>query len=76
MVLYIGREATQPIQATSPAPELLDLDTSVFDMTTGNIGKRVTATAKAANLCEGFTGLSGRVGMAQDLVKSGRDCQR
>ena len=71
LVLYIGREAAQALQAIRPAPDLLDLDTSVFGMTTRNIGKRVTAAAKAAGLREGFTGHSGRVGMAQDPVKSG-----
>ena len=71
VVLYIGREAAQALQAIRPAPELLHLDTSVFGMTTRNIGKRVTAAAKAAGLGEGFTGHSGLVGMAQDLVKSG-----
>ena len=40
-------------------------------MTTRHIGNRVRAAAKVAGLGEGFTGHSGRVGMAQDLVKSG-----
>ena len=40
-------------------------------MTTRHIGNRVRAAAKAAGLGEGYTGHSGRVGMAQDLVKSG-----
>ncbi len=71
VVLYIGREAAQALQAIRPAPELLDLKSSVFGMTTRNIGKRVTAAAQAAGLGEGYTGHSGRVGMAQDLVKSG-----
>ena len=71
VVLYLGREAAQALQAIRPAPELLDLDTSVFRMSTRNIGKRVTAAAKAAGLGDGYTGHSGRVGMAQDLVKSG-----
>ena len=45
--------------------------TTVFGMTTRHIGNRVRAAAKAAGLGEGYTGHSGRVGMAQDLVKSG-----
>ena len=35
------------------------------------IGRRIDAAAKAAGLGEGFTGHSGRVGMAQDLAASG-----
>ena len=40
-------------------------------MTTRHIGNRVRAAAEAAGLGEGYTGHSGRVGMAEDLVKSG-----
>ena len=71
VVLYLGREAAQALQAIRHAAELLDPGASVFGMTTRNIGKRVTAAAKAAGLGDGYTGHSGRVGMAQDLVKSG-----
>ena len=71
VVLYIGRKAAHALLAIRPAPELLDPNTSVFGMTARNIGKRVTAAAKSAGLGEGYTDHSGRVGMAQDLVKSG-----
>ena len=71
VTLYIGTEASQALQAIRPAPELLDLGASVFGMTTRHIGNRIKAAAEAAGLGEGFTGHSGRVGMAQDLVKSG-----
>ena len=71
VVLYIGRKAAHALLAIRPAPELLDPNNSVFGMTARNIGKRVTAAAKSAGLCEGYTDHSGRVGMAQDLVKSG-----
>ncbi len=37
------------------------------------IGRRVKAAAVAAGLGEGFTGPSGRVGMAQDLAKTGAE---
>ena len=57
--------------AIRPAEELLDLQAPVFNLSPQQIGRRVTAAAKAAGLGEGFTGHSGRVGMAQDLVKSG-----
>ena len=71
VTLYIGTEASQALQAIRPATELLDPATPVFGMTTRHIGNRVKAAAEAAGLGEGFTGHSGRVGMAQDLVKSG-----
>ena len=71
VVLYIGTEASQALQVIRPAPELLDYGESVFGMTTRHIGNRVRAATEAAGLGEGFTGHSGRVGMAQDLVKSG-----
>ena len=71
VVLYVGRETAQALLAIRPAPELLDPGASVFGMTTRHIGNRVRAAAEAAGLGEGFTGHSGRVGMAQDLVKSG-----
>ena len=71
VVLYLRREAAQALLAIRPAPELLELNSPVFGMTTRNIGKRVTAAAQAAGLGGGFTGHSRRVGMAQDLVKSG-----
>ena len=71
VVLYVGREAAQALLAIRPALKLLDPGASVFGMTTWHIGNRVRAAAEAAGLGEGFTGHSGRVGMAQDLVKSG-----
>ena len=40
----------------------------VFRLSSSQIGRRVSAAAKAAGLGEGF---SGRVGMAQDLAASG-----
>ena len=55
------------------AEELLDQNAPVFGLSAKQIGRRVQAAAKAAGLGEGFTGHSGRVGMAQDLVKSGTE---
>ena len=71
MVLYIGREAAAALRAIRPAEELVDTKTSVFGLSSRQIGRRVQAAARAAGLGEGYTGHSGRVGMAQDLVKSG-----
>ena len=71
VILYVGREAAQALLAIRPAAEPLDQKASVFGMTARHIGNRIKAAAMAAGLGEGFTGHSGRVGMAQDLVKSG-----
>jgi len=59
VVLYIGREAA--LRAIRPAEQL------VFGLSARQIGRRVQAAARAAGLGEGYTGHSGRVGMAQDL---------
>ena len=71
VVLYVGQETAQALLAIRPAAELLDRNARIFGMTTRHIGNRVKAAAEAAGLGEGYTGHSGRVGMAQDLVKSG-----
>ena len=71
VVLYIGREATEALRAIRPAEQLLDLNAPVFGLSSRQVGRRVQAAAQAAGLGEGFTSHSGRVGMAQDLVKSG-----
>ena len=71
VVLYIGREAAHALQDIRPAQDLLDLNAKIFGMTTRHIGNRIKAVTEAAGLGEGYTGHSGRVGMAQDLVKNG-----
>ena len=47
---------------------MVDPSTPVFGLSASQIGRRVNAAAKAAGLGDGFTGHSGRVGMAQDLA--------
>ena len=71
VVLYIGRDAAQALKAIRPAQQLLDTNTPVFGLSPRQIGRRVQAAAVAAGLGEGFTGHSGRVGMAQDLARTG-----
>ena len=73
VTLYIGPQAGEALQAIRPAEELLDRNTSVFGLSPRQIGWRVSAAAKAAGLGEGFTGHSGRVGMAQNLAKTGAE---
>ena len=73
VVLYIGKQAADALKAIRPTQEQLDLQAPVFNLSPQQIGRRVTAAAKAAGLGEGFTGHSGRVGMAQDLSNTGTE---
>ena len=73
VTLYIGPQAGQSLKAIKPAEELLDRNTPVFGLSPRQIGRRVNAAARAAGLGEGYTGHSGRVGMAQDLAKTGAE---
>ena len=71
-VLYIGSEAAAALVAIMPEGfAVVDPSTPVFGLSASQIGRRVDAAAKAAGLGEGFTGHSGRVGMAQDLAAAG-----
>ena len=64
--------ATQALQAIMPEDTaVVDPARRVFELSASQIGRRIDAAAKAAGLGEGFTGHSGRVGMAQDLAASG-----
>ena len=71
VTLYIGLQAGEALQAIQPADGLLDQDTSVFGISPRQIGRRVAAAAKAAVLGQSYTRHCGRVGMAQDLAKTG-----
>ena len=71
-VLYVGQAAAQALQAIMPEDAgVVDPAALVFGLLASQIGRRIDAAAKAAGLGEGFTGHSGRVGMAQDLAASG-----
>ena len=70
-MLYIGRAAAQTLQATISEDEVVDPAASAFELSASQIGRRVNAATKAAGLGEGFTGHSGRVGMARDRAASG-----
>ena len=73
VVIYIGKHAADALRAIRPAEELLDLQAPVFNLSPQQIGRRVSAVAKAAGLGEDFTGHSGRVCMAQDLAITGTE---
>ena len=71
-VLYIGPDAVVTLVAIMPEGfAVVDPSTPVFGLSASQIGRRVNAAAKAAGLGDGFTGHSGRVGMAQDLTAAG-----
>ena len=70
-VLYIGKQATRALLAFRP--ENPAAGQSVFGIGDRQMANRIKATAEAAGLGEGFTGHSGRVGMAQDLVRNGTE---
>ena len=72
MVVYIGQTAALALQAILPEDAaVVDPTAAVFGLSASQIGRRIDAAAKVAGLGEGFTGHSGRVGMAQDLAASG-----
>ena len=73
-VLYIGHVYTEALLAIRPAEQLLDRNATVFGLSARQIGRRVQAAAKATGLGDGYTGHSGRSGIAQDLVKNGWSC--
>ena len=73
VTLYIGKHAADALRAIRPTEEQLDLQAPVFSLPPQQIGRRVDAAAQAAGLGEGFTGHSGRVGMAQDLANTGAE---
>ena len=71
-VLYIGPEAAAALVTIMPESfAVVDPSTPVFGLSASQISRRVSAAAKAAGLGDGFTGHSGRVGMAQDLTAAG-----
>ena len=71
-VLYIGQAATAALVAVRPEDgALVDPETPVIGLSASQIGRRVRAAALAAGLGDGFTGHSGRVGMAQDSTAAG-----
>ena len=71
VVLYIGRSAAAALRALAPDEGPVDPGAPVFGLSARQIGRRVRDAAKAAGLGDGFTGHSGRVGMAQDLAAKG-----
>ena len=67
--VYLGRAAMAALAAVRPAQA--DGAAPIFGLAARQLNRRIQAMARAAGLGEGFSGHSGRVGMAQDLAASG-----
>ena len=70
-VLYLSAQTVRHLEAIRP--DRADPAVSVFGLSADRLGARVREAAQAASLdnAKAFSGHSGRVGMAQDLVKDG-----
>ncbi len=69
-VVYVGRRAMRAVMAIRPEP-LPDVENSIFGMSTSQISRRIAAAARAAGLGEGYSGHSGRVGLARKMARAG-----
>ena len=69
--VYLGRAAMAALAALRPAQA--DGAAPVFGLAARQLNRRIQAMARAAGLGEGFSGHSGRVGMAQDLAANGAE---
>ncbi len=68
-VRYLPREALRALAAIRP--EGAGPGGPVFGLSGRQVGRRVAAAARAAGLGEGFSGHSGRVGLAAELSRAG-----
>ena len=69
--VYLGPAAMSALAAIRS--DDVDGAASVFGLSARQLPRRIQAMARAAGLGEGFSGHSGRVGMAQDLAASGAE---
>ena len=69
--VYLGEAAMTALAAIRPAD--VDGAAPIFGLSVRQLQRRIQAMARAAGLGEGFSGHSGRVGMAQDLAASGAE---
>ena len=70
-VLFVSAPTMEALRAIMPAEA--NVDESLFGLSDEQIARRVSSAAAAAGLGEGFTGHSARVGMAQDLARTGTE---
>jgi hypothetical protein len=70
-VLFVSGPTMETLRAVKPGDA--DDSAALFGLSAEQIGCRISSAAAAAGLGDGFTGHSARVGMAQDLVRSGTE---
>lgn len=70
-VLFVSGPTMETLRAVKPGDA--DDAAALFGLSAEQIGRRISSAAAAAGLGEGFTGHSARVGMAQDLARSGTE---
>ena len=66
---YLPRAAMEALEAVRPAET--GPEETVFGLSARQISRRVEGAARAAKLGEGFSGHSGRVGLAAELSRAG-----
>ena len=71
--LYLGETAVKDLLAIRPEAAVFDPEALVFGLSISQMERRIRAAALAAGLGDGFSGHSGRVGMAQDLSAAGAE---
>ena len=73
--LFISPATVKALNGIRPDGVTLDSEARVIGLTAGQIYRRVRRVAQVAGLGDGYSGHSGRVGMAQDLTASGTSMQ-
>ena len=71
VVLFVSAATMEALRAIRPVGA--DNGDSLFGLSAEQIGRRISSAAVAAGLGGGFTGYSARVGMAQDLARTGTE---
>ena len=67
----LGPAAVEALLAIRPQEAVIDPGASVFNLSAGQISRRIKAATKMAGLGDGFSAHSPRLGMAQDLSAAG-----
>ena len=71
VLLFLGTKTMTALLALRP--DVVDPEAWVFGLSVRQLSRRIKQATAAAELGEGFSGHSGRVGMAQDLTANGAD---
>lgn len=70
-VVAVTADAMRDLNRLADVRGTAEAEAPVFGLSDRQIGRRVAALAKAAGLGDGYSGHSGRVGMAQRMVRNG-----